>query len=194
MVYIKFPYWWLCRQRKAGEPGVFSQYVLGRHAISAARFDRDGTVVVQRPEADPQPKKVLDWIYALLTVLDAKASALMRLNGVMLAAAAFFLSPNVDATSFVRALVAGSGIGSTISIAACLLVVSVDWTFLGLVKVASASTDSKERWDFTDELFHLQQVAGARQWLYRFAWAVSFLTTIVFIVAAITVFMGVFQE
>src|SRR5207247_2344942 len=93
----------------------------------------DKKVVAQYPTDTPKGGEALDWIYQLLNILDTKASALMRLNSVMLAAAAFLLNPVYNAGRCVKYAVALSGIGSTLSIAICLLVVSVDWRFLGFV-------------------------------------------------------------
>lgn len=120
----------------------------------------------------------------MLSILDAKASALMRLNGVMLAAAAFLLNAQNTSGRAVNAWVAGSAIGSTISITLCLFVVSVDWRFLGLV-VQSGRTEL----DYTDEFYHLQKVASFRQLLYRVAWTVSLITTVAILIALVLFFL-----
>jgi hypothetical protein len=126
---------------------------------------------------------MLEWLYGLLGVLDTKASALMRLNGVMLAAAAFLLNPAANSSQAMKFLVAGSAVGSTISIACCLLVVGVDWRFLGLVE------EKGTQLDFSQEFFHLQNVVGFRQGCFRLGWTISFLATVSFLVA-IVIFFG----
>ena len=82
-----FPYWWLTRTRDQTKD-VFFDYVKRRHALAKATTNRTNVSCIA-PTDSPKGDDALNWIYGLLTILDAKASALMRLNGVMLAAAAF---------------------------------------------------------------------------------------------------------
>lgn len=187
-----FPYW-LCHgcrvlwYRIRGTPRVpfeFSEYVLRRHALSAVRRHPDGSVRALFPTETPSAVKALDWLYELLGILDAKASALMRLNGVMLAAAAFLLGPRDGTVHWVRVLVATSAVGSAFSIGLCLLIVSVDWKFLGLVVERG-----RRELDFTCEFDHLQRVASFRQFFYHSAWWVSFFTTAALLVALIAFFL-----
>ena len=124
------------------------------------------------------PAQAIDWLYGVLSVLDAKASALMRLNGVMLAAAAFLL--NFQAPAGLRIpvsprLILSIAVLSSFSIALCLLVVSVDWRFLGLVR------QTEREFDFTDEIANLQRVSLFRQGVYRLAWWFSFVATGMFV-------------
>lgn len=162
---LRFPYWWFCRRRNPAAEFQYSPYVVKRYALSDARL-KEGKVVAPCPDSahGPTGEQAVGWIYELLGVLDSKALALMRLNGVMLAAAAFLLNPEYGSSRFVSVFVASAGIGSTLSIACCLLVVSVDWPFLGLV-----TPKPQIDLDFSEELFHLQQVANFRQFLYRIA-------------------------
>jgi hypothetical protein len=100
----------------------------------------------------------------------------MRLNGVMLAATAFILNPQHHSNNIIKILVAGSGLGSAVSIGFCLLVVSVDWPFLGLVE------ESDKKLDFSKEFFHLQHIANLRQIFYRIGWIVSLISTAFFLI------------
>ena len=184
-----FPYWWMRYELKNTQNFRLCEYVLRRHLLSQTTLNLSGAVVSPYPTAShPLPgDKALEWIYQLLSVLDTKASALMRLNGVMLAAAAFMLRPGDEPSRLFTLVVAGSAIGSTISIAFCLLVVSVDWRFLGL---ATVSTKTPQMIDFTHEFFHLQKVTDFRQFFYRAAWTISFLSTVAFFVAIMNFFLS----
>ncbi|PYK37087.1 MAG: hypothetical protein DME49_13175 [Verrucomicrobia bacterium] len=137
----RFPYSWFGKQWDPEKPIKFSPYVRRRYALSAATETGD-KIISSTPPDLLKGEKALEWIYGLLGVLDQKASALMRLNGVMLAAAAFLLHPQYHAPILVTIAMAASAIGSTISIGCCLLVVSIDWPFLDLVGEES-SEDGK---------------------------------------------------
>jgi len=88
----RFPYSWFGKQWDPEKPIKFSPYVRRRYALSAATETGD-KIISSTPPDLLKGEKALEWIYGLLGVLDQKASALMRLNGVMLAAAAFLLHP-----------------------------------------------------------------------------------------------------
>lgn len=117
-------------------------------------------------------KQAIEWVYSVLTVLDAKASALMRLNGVLIAAAAFMLaqykSPStlMANASWHPILVAIAALLSAISITCCLYVVSVSWNFLGKVKVGDLNS-------YSSEVEALVLTMIWRQRVYRFAWLFS---------------------
>lgn len=198
---VFFPYWWYSSLRKnLDTTTTFSDYVIGRFALT-----KDGKVEsktgkklsfwLQGPQATLEKSipadKVLDWLYSLLAVLDTKASALMRLNGVMLATAAFVLRPEYNSLASMKFLVAFSALGSTVSIGCCLLVASVDWRFLGLVKKTNSSEG--EELDFAEEFFHLQKVADFRQSCFRLAWVLSFLATIAFLIVIVVFFYHILQ-
>ena len=107
-----------------------------------------------------------DWLYAILNTLDSKASALMRLNGVMVAAATFLHQQNSGFAASIALAI--SSVASTLSIACCLSVVSLDWPFYHYVKM-----DANNSPDPTEELFHLQRVTIFREKMYRYGWALS---------------------
>ena len=187
----RFPYSRFGKPWDPEKPIKFSPYVRRRHALSAATEAGD-KITCSTPSDPVKGDKALEWIYALLGVLDQKASALMRLNGVMLAAAAFLLHPQYHAPILVTVAMAASAIGSTISIGCCLLVVSIDWPFLDLVTEEN-NENGKTNFDFSQEFFHLQHVANFRQGCYRAAWAVSLFTTVAFLIAIIVFFGHIFN-
>lgn len=188
-----FPYWWLfvsslrlwrCLKRNP-EPPLLRGYIKHREGLTVARF-KDGRLTSPIPKTVRNREQAVKWLYELLSVLDSKASALMRLNGVMLAAAAFLLSttdagaPDVHLMDVSRVVILWIAALSAVSIGLCLLVVSVDWPFLGLVREISGELD------FTDEVNNLQRVSQIRQGLYRSAWIVSFIASVLFVYAFIT--------
>src|SRR4026207_120889 len=148
-------FWWLKRWEPPPTPWRYSDlpdHVRARLALNST-----------------PPEKVcettVNWLYQLLGLLDTKASALMRLNSVMVAAAAFVLNPQFGSWQSMKYLIAGSALLSAFSIAICLLVVAVDWPFLGLVKKIPLS-DGKVKWQFAKELFHLQKMVDFRRRFY----------------------------
>lgn len=186
--YLFFPYWWGIavlwgwrRLLKITEPPLVRDYVKRREGLRTAQL-KNGRIVSPVPVRLKNSEKTVEWLYSLLTVLDAKASALMRLNGVMLAAAAFLLSADREkfaVISFIRVapeLTLWIAALSSVSIALCLLVVSVDWQFLGCVR------ETEKRLDFTDEFINLERVSLFRQYVYRFAWLISLVATILFVI------------
>jgi hypothetical protein len=116
--------------------------------------------------------KTFDWLYVILNTLDSKASALMRLNGVMVAAVTFLSTHAVSVY-----LLIASSVASTLSIFFCLFVVSLDWTFYQYVKIEENGVN----FDSEEELFHLQQIVLHRETMYRTAWYFSLFGIITFL-------------
>ena len=157
-------------------------YVFRRHMLPSARWT-EGRLLADACEgtASVKPDEALKWIYELLSAMDSKASALMRLNGVMLAAAAFLLSAQgagtvLHAAKWDQVAVAATAALSALSILLCLYVVNVSWYFLGRV------SDSGGKMDYTTEFKSLQNTAKLRQMVYRLAWKVSLVAALVFVV------------
>lgn len=124
-------------------------------------------------------------IYEVLTVLDAKASALMRLNGVLIAAAAFLLGlfgrqggSILSTEKFDAVLVIGCAALSAVSIFVCLFVVEVSWPFLGKTKFDSSANTC----DISAELVALDKASTSRQMSYRTAWRISLVACLGFLI------------
>jgi len=120
--------------------------------------------------------------YDVLTTLDSKASALMRLNGVLIAASAFLLGNRaggtlLSTTHFDALLVIGCAVLSAASIFACLFVVNVSWRFLGKADLDPSST----KCEITTEVLALEKASEFRQKAYRLAWQISFVASIGFL-------------
>lgn len=115
-------------------------------------------------------KATITAIYPILTVLDQKASALMRLDGVVLAAAFVGVGAKIyELKSFVFG---GITIPCLISMILCLLVVSVDWPFLGYAKTN----------DFSKEIEELRKVRYFRECAFQWAWLFALISALVLIV------------
>src|SRR5262249_33963389 len=146
--FVGTPYWCvaavtlLIRKMQGSDEVAIGDYLRRRQGLENATAADGAPPVTQ-----------VKWLYEILTVLDNKASALMRLNSVMLAAAAFLLRPvekpgQIPAMDVRLLLIA---LLSSISIALCLLIVSVDWGFLGLAREDGAGLN------FDREIANLQQ-------------------------------------
>ena len=161
-------------------------YVRKRYALDHIILRTEIAAAPARSASSPREiaaSDVLGWLYGVLTILDGKASALMRMNGVLIAAAAFLLGlfertggTILRTTSFDAQVIVLSALLSSISICCCLLVVRISWGFLG--KVESSDGDA---YDCTNELVHLDRACRFRQWVYRGAWWTSVAASILFL-------------
>jgi hypothetical protein len=190
------PYWWcscivdIWRKPLKTEQSLVGDFVYLRQHIAKAvvKPGPDGnwivrtelgnqaaTVQTQNVTSAPA-KDALEWLYGALTTLDQMASALMRLNGVMVAAAAFLLRrQSLEEAEVVSTSIAWIAVFSSVSIGMCLFVVAMDWQSLGLVR------NEGNQIDYTNEIFHLQRIAAWRQRIYRIAWWVSLIATGMFV-------------
>ena len=144
-------------------------YVVKRAILKSVPLDSEDSLKGRRPDKI-DPHDALEWIYQLLTTLDSKASALMRLNGVMLAAATFLVGTQSKFIVLAKADVLAIMLTATtasLSIVLCLLVVAVRWPFLGKAE------ESHEYFDFEPEFRNLQDEASRREKIYVWAWWVS---------------------
>ncbi len=179
---LRSPYWWWVSVTQCINKGPSSllvgDYVQFRQGLEDATVS-GGRLTSAATSNLGKPGQAFERLYGVLTILDSKASALMRLNSVMLAAAAFLVNPQSQ-TYQISQRVLWAAVLSSLSIALCLVVVSVDWPFLGLVR------QTEEEFDFTDEMTNLQRVSLFRQCVYRIAWWISFIAIWLFV----SVFMG----
>jgi hypothetical protein len=180
---VLFPYWWiagLIRLFGAGKQNVATdRYLRRRQSLLHAKVTEDGRIVGPLQAVVDDPARALEWLHRQAAALVARASALMTLNGVMLAAAAFLLS--IASAGGTSALQVDAGYVmwvaalSSISILFCLFVVSIDWPSLGRIE------ETPDGLDFTTEFEHLCRAARLKECAYRLAWVVSFVATLLFI-------------
>ena len=160
-------------------------YVQRRYALATAIL-KDPSQVCCAPLTETESvkaKDVVEWIYGVLGTLDAKASALMRLNGVLIAAAAFLLGlfrPQggsiLSTTNLDAALIVLLAFFSAISIFCCLLVVDISWPFLGRV-----TKNNNRTFEFAEEIKSLDKISRFRQNAFRLAWLISLVASIGFL-------------
>lgn len=159
-------------------------YIQRRFALKAAVYKNPASVPSAAPNGNAklEVKEVVEWIYEVLTTLDAKASALMRLNGVLIAAAAFLLGlfhrqggSILSTTSFDAVLIIVCALLSAVSITFCLFVVNVSWPFLGKV------TKENSTFEFANEIKSLDEASNFRQGAYRWAWKISLIASFGFL-------------
>jgi hypothetical protein len=117
-------------------------------------------------------KKYLDEIYRFLGILDTKASALMRYNGIILAVIALMASTTGRKLPETTFLVVALTIGS---IFACLLVVGVYWRFFEWVNPDGADEAAR----FKVELDLIHRVLVLREFAYQVAWWLSAVVLII---------------
>lgn len=149
-------------------------YILSRAALREAKLGGSPHALTSEGRAGITAEQAVDWLYGILTTLDAKASALMRLNGVLIAAAAFLLGifgregdSGLSVTLHDAQLIIICAFLSAFSIFACLFVVQVSWRFLGKVKEAGG------KFEFADEISCLAVECRKRESIYQCAWGVS---------------------
>ncbi|WP_192560504.1 hypothetical protein [Pseudomonas allokribbensis] len=164
----------------------FSHYIKKRQALSSTAFGINNTKLEATIQNTPiSGENLLKWIYDVLAILDTKASALMRLNGVMLATTTFMLIHG--ATLQIKVLIIFNALPLTLSIILCLFVVNVDWPFLGKAKMPktpdSATEIAGQTIDFTEEFSRLESMIGIRTLIYRWAWGLSLFAAVAFIIA-----------
>jgi hypothetical protein len=107
--------------------------------------------------------EVLDEIYKFLGILDGKASALMRYNGIVLAVIAVMVRQGQQlpgATYYIVYM-------TIASIMACLLVVGVFWRFLDWVNPTAEGSK------LSTELDMIRRVLVLREAAYQIAWWLS---------------------
>ena len=115
-------------------------------------------------------KRSLTAIYTFFGILDSKASALMRFNGIILAVIALILRSKgtVPAITYVVVYM------TLASILACLLVVGVFWRFLEWV---GSGTNA-----LNDELHVIRRVLVMREAAYQVAWWLAGVVSILLII------------
>lgn len=122
--------------------------------------------------APPTDKEKIDWLYSVLTILDAKAGALLTFDGLLLAAASLMYEkiadtlPVLKVPSLVLILVA------LFAALLCLLVAQISYPFLGGIRLGVNSNAA--------EIRALGQAVETRTRLLGYAWRVSIVAVGVF--------------
>ncbi|HEY0328248.1 MAG TPA: hypothetical protein VGC77_04040 [Rhodopseudomonas sp.] len=125
-------------------------------------------------------REVITWFYGVLSILDAKANGLLRVNASFITILLFFLgaanakdNPNTQSNLFgitkpqvtTAELVLGLVLASTFL---CFLIVRVNWKFLGQVRRRKGGP-----YDFESEAERLANVVDDRTHYYLIAWLLT---------------------
>jgi hypothetical protein len=159
-------------------------YVQRRYALAKAHLRNPGSVCCEPlgEHESVEAREVVDWIYGVLSILDAKASTLMRLDGVLIAAAAFLLGlfgrpESILSTTRPDAiLVILAACLSALSLFLCLFVANISWGFL----VRVTKNRGNRTFEFAREIQSLDRAMRFRQTVYQLAWLVSLIASIGF--------------
>lgn len=172
--WLNWVVWWLASWLSISDPKIDSRM----------KFYDDGTVewpaeiglsqqekekLKEKKEKLPDQKKVIKSIYALLGILDKKASALMRYNGIILAVVSLFIRMGTEQR--IHGLDLAIMLITLFSIMLCLLVVGIFWRFLELAFPASGTTNV----DY--EVSQLKCVLHLRETSYQLAWLLAVVVT-----------------
>jgi hypothetical protein len=123
-------------------------------------------------EPVPSDKDKIDWIYGVLTILDAKAGALLAFNGLLIAAATLTYDKFPEKALFI-ALILLSLFASLLS----LYVARVSYEFLGNIIPGQCNNQS--------ELDVLEDVAEKRTRILFVAWSMSVFSVYCYIAVAL---------
>jgi hypothetical protein len=129
--------------------------------------DIDAKVAVVKGKGDD---KLLDAIYALLGILDSKASALMRYNGIILAVIALMVRSGQGLPDIAYVIV----YTTLASILCCLVVVGVFWRFYEFVNTTGNP--------LAGELRVLRRVLVLREAAYQVAWWLAVVVSVLLII------------
>jgi hypothetical protein len=119
----------------------------------------------------------VDEIYKLLTILDSKASALMRYDGIILAVVTFSTRAGQPFSKLVYTIL----LLTIISIFACLMVVGVFWNLLGYIEateIEGTAKNKETKGDVTKELDALRKLLLLRETAYQTAWWCALLVSV----------------
>jgi len=123
-------------------------------------------------------KEITEFLYADLTILDSKASALMSFDGILTAVASFTVQdegilarqPLIPLIAIVLGLLAAC---------LCLFVAQISYPFLGKVRIVAGPPRGLE---YSEELNALDGAVIWRTCFYRTAWWLSLGAVVLFLI------------
>jgi hypothetical protein len=124
----------------------------------------------------PPIKDIVNRLYGILTVLDTKASGLLRVNGLFLTLLVFFLGwYHKDQTmpDNIRKYIPVAYVDTVLLVISsflCLSVMSINWKFFGRVVKINGS------YNFDIEIHFLSKVVNDRTHFYWGAWLCTFIS------------------
>lgn len=119
---------------------------------------------------EPRREEIHEYLYACLSVLDAKAQVLLGYDALIMAATSIVLSVVPDGNSVGKGLIIAALATSGVSSMLCLPVVWVQWT-------------DTEEFEQTEDAFNrLLVIRNRRTISYRVAWVIAHLAALLLIV------------
>jgi len=161
--WLNFAIWWFISWFSLSEPKIEARM----RFYDAGIVDEPAAQDNKRKIADQQ--KIIRAMYGILGILDGKASALMRYNGIILAVISLFI--RLGQEKQIHGLDLAIILITLFSIMLCLLVVGVFWRFLELAFPANGNMNLDE------ELTQLKSVLHMRETSYQLAWLFAVVVT-----------------
>jgi hypothetical protein len=144
--------------------------------------------------AIPTQQAEINYLFGILGVLDSKASALMRFDAIMIAAASFLLAGGhaLPITPPLEAVLVSILVASLLAAGLCLFVVQISYPFLGKVRVIGTVVNlgrevSITQIDCMSEINSLNNAAERRSRYYRAAWWLSVTAVVLFLIFGIAI-------
>jgi hypothetical protein len=160
--WLNFAIWRGASQLSIEEPQVDARMKFYEQGSVDATGGDAATILIQQ-------QKIIKSIYSLLAILDSKASALMRYNGIILAVVGLFV--RLETQHGVHGIDLAIMLVTLFSIMLCLLVVGIFWRFLELAFPA----DGGRNIEF--EIEQLKRVLHLRETSYQLAWLLAVVVT-----------------
>jgi hypothetical protein len=129
----------------------------------------------------PSDMETVKWLYDILTILDAKAGALLAFDGLMLAAEALMYDKLAEKAEWLHRFSLILIIVTLVAALLCLYVAQMSYDFLG--NIVPGTNDNSE------EIAQLEKTAEVRTVRLGLAWGLSMIAVIIFIVLAVVVLM-----
>jgi hypothetical protein len=129
--------------------------------------------------ANKSSRETIAWLYSVLTILDAKANSLLRVNSLFMTFLVFFggaartqgnplqISHDQAATAMLAFIIL------MFSTVFCFLIVRVNWKFLGEVVKVMPLGGGQEFYDFPREVKRLANVVDNRTHYYWIGWLLT---------------------
>jgi uncharacterized transporter YbjL len=133
-----------------------------------------GAAAGQPAAAPPPDKEKIDWLYSLLTILDAKAGALLAFDGLLLAAASLMYDKIGEKVEILRVPALLLIVVALFAALLCLYVARMSYPFLGAITLGQQSNAA--------EIAGLETAVERRTELAGYAWLLSVVTVVFFIV------------
>lgn len=127
---------------------------------------------------DKKQTETIKELFFLLSILDTKASHLLRIDGLILTTAAVFLALDSSVGDFTQAVLNSVAILSVLSMFTSIFVISVDWNFYRHIEFFHNKDHDSVKYNFNTEkeVKNLILVLNSRRRLYQTSWLLTTLS------------------